>query len=179
MKKILLFLFVLLLCHSSYAAFQYHQKGSNGYFSFDSETSVEMKTSIYHNFLTYPSIAPVVDFGYYFLGGNTLYSNDLGFLGQFTTGDRIGIWIKASDGKTYASTGGVSGTFHGTVGQSGGEYCLYRPDVLSFGTPSHYEYQLLEAEAPAGQPLPGILATLIAGGGLLFGMYRKRGMHRS
>ena len=172
MKKILTLAMALLVSHAAFAAYQYTPKGS---FVFDSATTVTMtkpdstRTGIIGSI--YDSIyLTVANYGYYSLSNpfELISVSEGGLLGTFEAGEEIGIWIQNTRGDVYTSTS-TPYDRNGYSGSYGDSYCIYATHPLF--APSHWEYSLSGTEAgsgaPTGQPLPGLLATLLIGGGVL------------
>ena len=108
---------------------------------------------------------------------------------QFQTGDAIGFWITDMNGNRIYNTprlaGGHTATYNGTQMTDGGT--TYANGFGQFGQfigSSSYDKMyadstyvldiMVGSEAPAGQPLPGILATLLLGGSGIILMSFKR-----
>ncbi len=181
MKKITM-IFLALLSLNLFAAFQYQVSGyGGGYFSFDGTTSLKMDRSGVHKGLDYLFVKNSLvlgdnSWGYYLLSDRKLVHVQAdGFLGTFSSGDKIGIWIANESGEIFTSTntGNQDYTF-GKSGSSGDDFCLYQGSAGIFLTPSHWEYQLSETAAPSGQPLPGVLASLLIGGGVAYLARRRK-----
>ncbi len=114
-----------------------------------------------------------------------LSSSSLNFVNDAATirlnaGETIGFWIQ-SNGVTYSSVSGLSGytynrnTFGGGDSGNGKVYNFgtwYKENNMSYA----YEQSLLVDVAPSGQPLPGVLATLLIGGGCIgaFSLRKKQ-----
>lgn len=179
MKKLLLSA-LLAIGFSTFATFQYNQVGSQGYFTFDAPTALNMTTSIFNNPFSLHHIAPISDFGYYKLGSDKLTGNRFisadqnNFLGNFTSADKIGIWIQDANHNIYTSTRLHNGfsTF-GSAGSDATNFTLYKPFSIETYS-SHYEYKIMEKNAPSGQPLPGVLTSLLVAGGVAWGLKKRR-----
>lgn len=170
--KILSGLCLALCAYCASAAYQYNPVyegtfGKNGgYFTFDSNTSLVMDVWTHHTG-TNP-LFQVVDFGYYNIGDNKLFSNQNGVLGPFTANDKIGIWIENHKGEIFTSTYVPGLTFGAAASNGYNEFSIYTGEATNHNIPSHYDYKL------SGQPLPGVLATLLAGGAASVGFANKR-----
>jgi len=113
---------------------------------------------------------------------------------RFNSGDSIGFWIKDSQGRIVYDTPGIDGqhTYNGTAIVNGNDY------VVAFGEYGDYiksptasftfdemvnsAYAVFSVQigstvppGPSGQPLPGVLAALLAGGGVYAGWRRRLG----
>lgn len=108
---------------------------------------------------------------------------------KFSAGDSVGFWVADSNGNKVYNTPGVEGgnshTYNGTGIVNGNEY------VIGFGEYGQYvgsqDFDKMIADsafvmnvqvgsaAPSGQPLPGILASLMIGGiGVCAGCRKKK-----
>lgn len=112
---------------------------------------------------------------------------------SFSSGDSIGFWIRDSKGLTVYDTPGIDGqhTYNGTSIVNGNNY------VVAFGEYGQYvnspngsftfddmigsAWSVLYVQVgstapsvPSGQPLPGVLAALLAGGGAYAGCRMRR-----
>ena len=181
MKKMTM-IFLALLSLNLFAAFQYQVSGyGGGYFSFDGTTSLKMDRPGVHKGLDYLFVKNSLvlgdnSWGYYLLSDwKLVHVQADGFLGTFSSGDKIGIWIANESGEIFTSTntGNQDYTF-GKSGSSGDDFCLYQGSAGIFLTPSHWEYQLSETAAPSGQPLPGVLASLLIGCGVAYLARRRK-----
>jgi len=123
----------------------------------------------------------ITSFGYYFIddpttwysgtltGNNSIYFSNLGisfadantgFLGDFKTGDTIGIWIitnKSGINGTYTSTD--TGIHAGWIGS------LTQFSNFNFNMGENgYHWIEMENPNPPGAPLPGVMAALAISG---------------
>ena len=110
MKKITM-IFLALLSLNLFAAFQYQVSGyGGGYFSFDGTTSLKMDRPGVHKGLDYLFVKNSLvlgdnSWGYYLLSDRKLVHVQAdGFLGTFSSGDKIGIWIANESGEIFTST---------------------------------------------------------------------------
>ena len=98
------------------------------------------------------------------------------FVGNFNKGDTIGFWITNANGVLGSSQGSVQ------MGENAGLQSrqLGRDQagntIINFGFNPGGSVEFITAggETVAGQPLPGVLATLLAGAGAWGGMKRFR-----
>ncbi len=113
---------------------------------------------------------------------------------QFNSGDSVGFWITDAAGKKIYNTpkvqGGNTHTYNGTSITGGntvyangfgqyGEYISSGAGYEQMFADSTYVMDVMVgAEKPSGQPLPGLLATLLIGSGSL-AMIRFRGNKKS
>lgn len=161
---------VAVIANIASAAYQYNPVydsstgKTGGYFTFDTKTTLSMESSVYKTWAINP-IYSIADFGYYNLDDNVFVSNKNGVLGSFDANDKIGIWLSDVKGNVFTSTDtGKSGTIFDYSDQNGNKFCLYTGGKTWIFHPNHYEYELSYTESPTGQPLPGVLATVIFGG---------------
>jgi hypothetical protein len=186
MKRILTILF-LILNISAFAAYQYNVKGNQGWLSFDSATTLSFeigttgKDKDHENFIDRGK--GIADYGWYNLESGESGSFNNGLTATFTENDKIGLYVTDNNGKTYLSTKpknnysfendiwGKSKLVDGSLTISGG-------NMGSNGTHEYYIFKVTNVptnnNTPTGQPLPGILATLLVGGtGLWYLKNRK------
>jgi hypothetical protein len=177
--KLLFFIFVTLLFNITlFAAYQYNVKGNQSWLTFDSKTTLSFDVSTtgkdkdHENFIDRGE--GISDYGWYNM--NTGESGS--FTGQalvtFSENDKIGLYVTDNEGKTYLSTKtnkkypfedsiwGKSRLVDGALTIAGG----------NFGSNGTHEYYVFKVNTvgngnntPNGQPLPGIIATLLVGGG--------------
>ena len=86
-------------------------------------------------------------------------------LGEFKAGDTIGIWIKNSVGTILSTAEYGEVDFYRTLWLPHQDLAWTpegTPFVFSMGTP--FAFLLVEMNAPAGEPLPGVMAALAIGG---------------
>jgi hypothetical protein len=186
MKRILTILF-LILNISAFAAYQYNVKGNQGWLSFDSATTLSFeigttgKDKDHVNFIDRGK--GIADYGWYNLESGESGSFNNGLTATFTENNKIGLYVTDNNGKTYLSTKpknnysfendiwGKSKLVDGSLTISGG-------NMGSNGTHEYYIFKVTNVptnnNTPTGQPLPGILATLLVGGtGLWYLKNRK------
>ncbi len=161
MKK-LMAVMVMMATIPTFAAYQFVSYGKylGGHMIFDGATTISMNINSFTS-----GVAPV-DFGYYMLGTTDMVSlKDA--TASFNPGDEIGFWLRDAGGN-ITSTSSLSGATwmpQGSVLENGsytmftgGNYPIYRYE---------YNYSIGEVTAPSGQPLPGVIAALAVGGGVL------------
>ena len=188
--KIVSILAVFIAAVSATAAIQYEHKGNQGWLTFDSETTLAFdlvrsgKDKDHENFIDRGE--GVSDYGWYNLDTGTSGSFNNGLSATFTTQDRIGLYVTDSTGNTYLSTKprepfeddiwGKARIVDGNLHLGGG-------NMGSNGTHEFYVFKVAtpktNAAAPSGQPLPGILATLIIGGGTLVYLKKRKKLYKS
>lgn len=174
MKKLLLLTF-LIYSFSCFAAYQYNVKGNQGWLSFDSNTTLSLdvgtsgKDKDHENFIDRGE--GISDYGWYNLDSGEAGSFKNGATVTFSENDKIGLYVTDNKGKTYLSTKptspfeddiwGKSKLIDGSIVVGGG----------NFGSNGTHEYYVFKvntvgngSNTPTGQPLPGILATLLVGG---------------
>lgn len=186
MKKLLLFTFFILSI-SCFAAYQYNVKGNQGWITFDSETTLSFelnrtgKDKDHENFIDRSE--GVTDYGWYNMNTGESRSFNNGLTASFSENDKIGLYVTDNKGNTYLSTKtnkkypfedsiwGKSRLVDGALTIAGG-------NMGSNGTHEYYIFKVnsinTNNNAPAGQPLPGILATLAIGGTGLWYLKNKK-----
>ena len=188
MKKFIAFLFLLCCSASLSAAYQYKEQKKEGWIIFDSTTTVSFdlgrsgKDKDHENFIDRGQ--GVADYGWYNLDTGETGSFANGSEATFNENDRIGFYVKDNTGKVFTTTRSVKNTDLGkniTFGKSDmvdGAIALYGGDMGSNGTHEHYVFKVSTANAsgktPSGQPLPGIIATLVVGGGALVYLKKRK-----
>ena len=194
MRKFL-FTSLLLAAWSSFGAFQYEVNNMGPNLKMTSDTALSV------DFIKGGGL--VQSFGYYtFNSGDIPYyvmgmklnevnfgTGDLatGYLGDFKAGEQIGLWVKTTTGETLVSnffwnrnlvqqSQYVPGTDH-NIGFGDNFFDVHwtQPDYLNNITIGVGE----RAPAPpTGQPLPGVWATLLIGGGVCAATTRLRRKNR-
>ena len=175
MRYIFLFLF-LFINFSLFAAYQYNVKGNQSWLTFDSNTTVSFelgtsgKDKDHVNFIDRGE--GIADYGWYNLETGETGSFNNGLTATFKETDKIGLYVTDNQGNTYLSTKpknnysfendiwGKSKLINDSIYIAGGNFG-------SNGTHEYYVFKINTANqnnnAPNGQPLPGIIATLIVG----------------
>jgi hypothetical protein len=182
MKKIFLLLFTFLTLQI-FASYQYNSKGNQTWITFDSSTNLYLnvsrsgKTNNHENFIDKGN--GVVDWGWYNL--NTKESGSFKENGEFifTENDKIAVWVKDEQGNTYSSVKNTSNYIWGKSDLKDGVFKVYGGNKGSNGSHEYYIFTVTTVptnnDKPTGQPLPGIIATLIVGGlGIGYLKNRKR-----
>ncbi len=127
--------------------------------------------------------AGFTDWGYYSIDdpGRLVSAQADGRIGAFDADDAIGIWLRDEDGDVYTSTDTrIDDRIFGGSGRDDGKFCIYDQDgfvcdPLGLLPASHYEYSLMVTGFfPSGQPLPGILASLLVSCGCGMAFMRRR-----
>jgi hypothetical protein len=192
MKKILLVLFMSIFSVSVMAAYQFETKGNQGWLTFDSETTVSFnvdrsgKDKNHENFIDRGE--GIADYGWYNMETGATGSFSNGASATFTENDKIGLYVTDNTGKTYTTTKagknspfeddvwGKAKVVHGAMQLGGG-------NMGSNGTHEFYVFKVNNANAsgktPSGQPLPGIIATLVVGGGTLLYLKKRKKLYAS
>ena len=181
MKNILI-LTLSFLSFTAFSAYQYNTKGNQAWLTFDSQTSVYFdvtrsgKDKDHENFIDRGE--GIADWGWYNLNTNESGSFKNGQAFTFTENDKITLWVKDTQGNEYNSTKEPSEFIWGKADVSNDTLKLYGGNKGSNGTHEYYVFKVTTApksNTPTGQPLPGIIATLIVGGtGLYYLKNRKR-----
>lgn len=185
MKKALLALIFCGLAMSAMAAYQYETKGNQGWLSFDSETTVAFdlarsgKDNNNENYIDRGE--GIADYGWYNLETGATGSFDNGLAATFSANDRIGLYVTDNNGNTFLSTKPRSpfeDDLWGKVRVVDGNLHLAGGNFGSNGTHEYYVFKVNNANAsgktPSGQPLPGIIATLVVGGGTLVYLKKRK-----
>ena len=175
MKKVLLASIFAGLAISALAAYQYEHKGNQGWLTFDSETTVAFdltrsgKDKDHENFIDRGE--GVADYGWYNLDTGETGSFSNGLSATFNENDRIGLYVTDEKGDTFLSTKPRSPFEDDIWGKAkivDGNLQLGGGNMGSNGTHEFYVFKVNTANAsgktPSGQPLPGIIAVLAAGG---------------
>ena len=172
MKTSLTIIFIFLFLNI-FAAYQYNIKGNQGWLSFDSDTTLSFELSRsgkdkeHENFIDRGE--EVVDYGWYHLETGESGSFNNGLSATFKESDKIGLYITDNKGNTYLSTKpktpfeddiwGKTRLIGDTLFVAGGNFG-------SNGTHEYYVFKvnsIQTSKTPTGQPLPGIIATLLIG----------------
>lgn len=177
MKKVILILLLVLSTVSAMAAYQYETKGNEGWLTFDSETTISFgltrsgKDKDHENFVDRGN--GVADYGWYNMETGESGSFAHGATATFNENDKIGLYVKDNEGNVFTSSkkaeiNGMEGDIvWGKVDKSD-EIALYGGNKGSNGTHEYYVFKVNTVDAnnktPSGQPLPGIIATLLVGG---------------
>ena len=178
-----LILTLCLFCLQAFSAYQYNTNGNQSWITFDSTTdlyfSVERsgKTNDHQNFIDEGN--GISDWGWYNLNTNESGSFKDGLSHSFTENDKIALWVKDSNGNTYSSTKEPSDFIWGKSDTKNDIFKVYGGNKGSDGSHEYYVFKLTTAPGnnttPSGQPLPGIIATLLVGGvGIYYLKNRKR-----
>ena len=178
-KKItLLSLLCFVAALSADAAYQYHgKKGNQGWLTFDSTTTVAFdvdrsgKDKDHENFIDRGE--GIADYGWYNMETGAVGSFKDGASATFTENDRIALWVQDNKGTVYLSTkpdeNSPANAIWGKSRLINGNIAVFGGDFGSNGTHEHYVFKVSTANTgnnpQSGQPLPGIIATLIVGGG--------------
>lgn len=193
MKKIFLSSVLFLLCVSAMAAYQYNTKGNQGWLTFDSETTLGFdltrsgKDKDHENFIDRGE--GIADYGWYNMDTGTSGSFNNGVTATFTENDRIGLYVTDNTGKTYMTTKpGKNSPFEDDVWGKAkvvdGFMQLGGGNMGSNGTHEFYVFKVSSSNAngnntPSGQPLPGIIATLVVGGGALVYLKKRKKLYEA
>ena len=172
------------------AAYQYNVGGNQGWLTFDGETTVALdldrsgKDKDHENFIDRGN--GVADYGWYNLdtGASGSFSN--GASATFTENDSIGFYVTDNTGKTYMSTKpGENSPFED---DTWGKARIIEENMAiaggNFGSNGTHEYYVFKVNTnntngstPSGQPLPGIIATLVVGGGTLLYLKKRKKLY--
>ncbi|MBR2364715.1 MAG: hypothetical protein IKA79_05900 [Lentisphaeria bacterium] len=188
--KTLIFFAVLFIAVNGFAAYQYNTKGNQGWLTFDSETTVAFdltrsgKDNDHENFIDRGQ--GVADYGWYNLDTGASGSFNNGLAATFTENDRIGLYITDNKGNTYLSTkpkAPFEDDIWGKAKIVDGNLSIGGGNMGSNGTKEYYVFKVNNANAsgktPSGQPLPGVIATLLLGGGTLIYLKKRKKFYAS
>ena len=173
------------------AAYQYNTKGNRGWLTFDSETTLSFELSRsgkdkdHENFVDRGE--GVADYGWYNMDTGATGSFANGATATFNENDRIGLYVKDNTGNVFTSTKSADIDVDGDVlwGKStlvDGALTIYGGNKGSNGTHEYYVFQIstnntTNGKTPSGQPLPGIIATLVVGGGTLLYLKKRKKLY--
>ena len=174
------------------AAYQYETKGNQGWLTFDSDTTLSFdlgrsgKDKDHENFIDRGE--GVVDYGWYNMDTGATGSFLNGATATFSENDRIGLYVKDNEGQVFTTTKSVINSNLGediVWGKSSlvdGSLALYGGDKGSNGTHEYYVFQVstgnnTNGKTPSGQPLPGIIATLLVGGGTIVYLKKRKKLY--
>ena len=173
------------------AAYQFNTKGNQGWLTFDSATTIGFdldrsgKDKDQENFIDRGE--GIVDYGWYNMDTDETGSFNNGQSATFSENDRIGLYIKDNTGKIFYSTkpekNAADDILWGKSKIVDGALYLGGGNMGSNGTHEFYVFKVNTANAsgktPSGQPLPGIIATLIIGGGSLLYLKKRQKLYAS
>ena len=192
-----LFLLFSFLCYgaSLMAAYQYNTKGNQLYLTFDSATTLSFdlgrsgKDKDHENFIDRGE--NVVDYGWYNIETGATGSLANGQAVTFNENDKIGLYVKDKSGEVFTTTkkepipGLGEDITWGKANDADGSIALYGGNKGSNGTHEYYVFKVNtvanngNGKTPSGQPLPGIIATLIIGGGVVFYLLKRKKLYAS
>ena len=189
MKKLILSLMLSVCAVVVMAAYQFETKGNQGWLVFDADTTVAFdlsrsgKENDHENFIDRGE--GVADFGWYNLETGETGSFNNGAAATFKENDRIGLYVTDNNGNTYLSTKPQSPFEDDTWGKArveDGNLYLGGGNLGSNGTHEYYVFKVNTANAngnnaPSGQPLPGIIATLLLGGGTIVYLKKRKSLY--
>ena len=181
MRHLLLILLTLFTI-PAFAAYQYNTKGNQTWLTFDSATNLYFdvsrsgKTNDHENFIDKGE--GISDWGWYNLNTNESGSFKNGGEFTFTENDKIAVWVKDEQGNIYNSTKEPSEYIWGKSDLKDGELKVYGGNKGSNGSHEYYIFKVTNVsskdKSPSGQPLPGIIATLIIGGGSIVYLKKRK-----
>ena len=173
------------------AAYQYNVNGNQGWLTFDGDTTLAFdlildsrkdKDNGQDNYIDRGQ--GFADYGWYNLDTGATGSFNNGMSASFTENDRIGFWVKDNVGDVYLSTKPEKDTAANVIwGKSreiDGGYSVAGGNFGSNGTQEYYVFKVNTAnaaKAPSGQPLPGLIATLIVGGGTVLYLKKRKKLY--
>lgn len=165
-----------------FGAYQYNTKGNQTWITFTSDTDLYLNVSRsgkdkeHENFIDRGE--GISDWGWYNLNTNESGSFKFGTEFKFTENDKIALWVKDEQGNVYNSTKEPSEFIWGKAGVVDGTVRLYGGNKGSNGTHEYYVFKVTSVPSknntPSGQPLPGIIATLIIGGGSIWYLKKRK-----
>lgn len=190
MKKIFFVSVIIGLAMSAMAAYQYETKGNQGYLTFDSDTTLAFdltrsgKDKDHENYIDRGE--GISDYGWYNLETGATGSFKNGLSATFTANDRIGLYVTDNAGNTFLSTKPRSPFEDDTWGKAkvvDGNLYLGGGNMGSNGTHEFYVFKVNTANAsgktPSGQPLPGVIATLLLGAGTVVYLKKRKKLFAS
>jgi hypothetical protein len=174
-------LFVLALfawLFTAQAAYQFNYKGNQVWLTFDSSTTLQFdversgKDKDHENFIDRGN--GIADYGWYNLDSGESGSFLNSAVMTFNENDRIGLYVTDNEGQVFITTkrdGDADlgdDVLWGHAKLKDGSIALYGGNNGSNGTHEYYAFKVSTANAagdrvPSGQPLPGIVATLLVG----------------
>lgn len=181
--KYILICIISLITLNIFAAYQYETKGNQTWLIFDSSTNLYFdvyrsgKTNEHENFID--KGGDIDDWGWYNLNTNESGSFKSGGEFTFTENDKISLWVKDKYGNTYNSTREPSSFICGKSDGNDGILKIYGGNKGSNGSHEYYVFKVNAVPSnntPTGQPLPGIIATLIVGGGGIWYLRNRKRM---
>ena len=188
MKKIIFVSMLMSMAISVMAAWQYEAKGNQGWLTFDSETTIAFdlgrsgKDKDHVNFIDRGE--GIADYGWYNLETGESGSFNNGLSATFSADDRIGLYVTDNTGNTYLSTkprAPFEEDIWGKARVVDGNLFLGGGNMGSNGTHEFYVFKVNNSNAssktPSGQPLPGIIATLVVGGGTLAYLKKRKKLY--
>ena len=178
------------------AAYQYNVKGNQGWLTFDGDTTVSFdlttasrkdKDNGQDNYIDRGQ--GVADYGWYSLDSDARGSFKDGAIASFTENDRIGFYVKDNAGNVYVSTkpgeNAPENVMWGKYREINGGFSVAGGNFGSNGTQEYYVFKVNNVngsesgKTPSGQPLPGIIATLIVGGGTVIYLKKRKKLYAS
>ena len=184
-KKFLSAFAVIAAIFTADAAYQFEAKGNQGWLVFDSETTVAFdlmrsgKDKDHENFIDRGE--GVADYGWYNVDTGETGSFNNGLAATFTENDKIGLYVTDNTGNTFLSTKPRTPFEDDIWGKAkivDGNLLLGGGNMGSNGTHEFYVFKVNKAnaagQAHSGQPLPGIVATLVIGGGALVYLKKRK-----
>ena len=188
-KNILTFALAVVSASSVMAAYQYNVKGNQGYITFDSTTTLAFDLTLesrkdkdngQDNYIDRGE--GMSDYGWYNLDTGASGSFKNGLSATFSENDRIGLWVKDNTGDIYTSTkpdkSAPDNVIWGKSREINGGFSVAGGNFGSNGTQEYYVFKVNNANSsgktPSGQPLPGIIATLLVGSGTLVYLKKRK-----
>lgn len=189
-KILFLIAIVTFTIFPAFSAYQYNIHGNQGWLTFDSSITLTFDLSVAgrtdggsgnDNYIDRGG--NFSDYGWYNLDTGSSGSFNNGVSATFSENDRIGLWVMDNAGDVYTTTKpdkysadniiwGKSQIISGGFSVAGGNFG-------SNGTQEYYIFKINvennpAEDTPSGQPLPGILATLVIGGGTLLYLKNRK-----
>ena len=192
MKKLFFAFILIFFGMSAMAAYQYETKGNQGWLTFDSETTVGFdltrsgKDKDHENFIDRGN--GVADYGWYNMDTGETGSFSNGATATFSENDRIGLYVADNNGQVFMSTKMKKDSpfDNGVWGKSrlvDGDIAVAGGNMGSNGTHEFYVFKVntenTSGKTPSGQPLPGVIATLIIGGGTALYLKKRKKLYAS
>ena len=172
------------MCFILNGAYQYNTKGNQTWLTFDADTTLSFsvyrsgKDNNHENFIDFGE--GVNDYGWYNLNTGQSGSFNNGLIASFTENDKIGLWVKDNKGDVYLSTKtDVANYICGKSNIDNDIIKIYGGNKGSNGTHEYYVFQVVSVvkqKQPNGQPLPGIIATLIIGSSCVWYLKNRKNL---
>lgn len=194
--RILLVLALFAGLFTAQAAYQFNYKGNRGWLTFTGETTIgfDLSTTGKDEGKTQENFVDrgngVADYGWYNMETGETGSFGNGLTATFQAGDSIGLYVTDNKGNTFISTkdsgeAELEGkkVLWGKADLVDGGFTVGGGNKGSNGTHEFYVFKIntgnASGQTPSGQPLPGIVATLLVGGGALAYLKKRKKLYKA